>query len=340
MKYTEMHKIENYFEAFLIIFFLIFFIYLIKSFLFSLLFAATLVFLTYPIYKSILKVLRTKIFSALIVMILVFVIIIIPSYYLIVSLIYQSAFLINIGTQTLEKVSLGFCSFEMCRNIENNINFIVKNFDFVLNNLASYISNNAGSIFNSISNFAINFIIFLLGFFFMLKDGDKFLRYIKRLIPMKNEYKEALFIKFKDVNEAVFIDNILIAIFQGFLLTIGFYIFGIPSPIFWGVVASFLALIPILGAPVVWLPVAVYMFLTGDYLNGIFFALYNAIIVGLTDDLIRANLIKNKIKVHSFLILLSILGALHTFGLIGVFIGPIVISLLVSIFDLYKLDFN
>jgi len=195
-------------------------------------------------------------------------------------------------------------------------------------------------IFSSISKIFVNLFIFILALFFLLKDGENFLRYFKRLIPMKNEYKNALFLRFKDVSEAVFKDTILVAMIQGILVGIGFYLFNFSSSIFWGVIAAFFALIPLIGTAIIWLPAVVYLFLNDQLLFSILFLLYGTIIVGLSDNILRPFMLKGKIKVHPFIILISILGGLEVFGFLGIFVGPVIISLLISVFQLYKLDFN
>ena len=165
------------------------------------------------------------------------------------------------------------------------------------------------------------------------------MRYIKRIIPMKTQYKTALFIRFEDVISAVFVNNILVAIMQGTLVGMGFWGFGIPSPIFWGAIAAFFALIPIIGPPIVWVPGVIYLFLMGNYYPALGLIIFG-LIIGISDNIVRPILLKKKIEVHPFLILLSILGGLEVFGFLGIFMGPIIISLLVSVMHLYKLDFK
>lgn len=335
-----MLRIESYFETFLIIFLISLFLLLLKDFLVSILFAATLVFLSYKPYKYLVEKTRSKTVPALFVLFLIMTMILLPSYLVMISLINQTPVILKDGGEILEKISIDNCNYAVCRNIENNFNHVDFSIENIFRKVGSYISNSATNIFDSLTALIINIFVFILAFFFLLKDGDEFARYLKRIIPMKLSYKDALFLKFRDVTEAVFINTILIAIIQGILLGIGFWIFGISSPIFWSVIASFFALIPVLGAPVVWVPVVIYQIAIGDYLTGILLALYCATIVGFSDNLLRPILLRKRMKVHSFLIFLSILGGLNLFGFVGIFLGPIIISLLISVLQLYKLDFR
>lgn len=340
MNSENMRNVENYFEAFLIVSLILIFLFFIKSFLLSLLFASTLVFLTYDFYLKILAKTKSENFSAFIVLFVVILSIVIPFYVITVELIDQTTFLMSNQEVFLDKINLDFCSLEVCNTIKYNINTIDFNSNSFLLKIGNYFINSASVFFGSVSKLIIDLFIFILAFFYLLKDGEKFMKYVKRIIPMKNEYKHALFLKFRNVSSAVFINVLLMAFIQGALVGLGFWIFGLPSPLFWGVIATFFALIPVIGAAVVWVPAALYLFFFNSYILGIGLAIYGIIVISLSDNLLRPELLKNKIEVHPFLILLSILGAIEVFGFIGVFLGPIFISLLISVLHLYNLDFK
>ena len=340
MKREEMLKVENYFEAFLIISLIIVFLFIIKSFLMSLLFASVMVFLFYKPYRHLFHRIKNETIAALLIIFFVLFIILIPTYLVITSLVIESGKFLSSGNEILSNFQLDSCKYEVCRNIENNFLFLEEILDTFLSKIKSNLPESVGTIFGSIYSFVLNFFIFIFAFFFLLKDGHHFAKYIKRLIPMKNEYKEALFVKFRDVSSAVFRDTIFVALIQGTLAGLGFWFFGIPSPFFWAVIASFFALIPIVGTTIIWVPATIYLFLIGNIYFAIGLFIYCAVIVSLSDNIIRPLLLKKKIPVHPFLIFLSILGGIQLFGFMGIFLGPIVISLMVSVFQLYKLEFK
>lgn len=341
MNREEMNKVESYFEAFLIISLILVFIYLIKSFLVSLLFASTLVFLTYEFYLKILKKVKNENFSALIVLIVVLIIIILPFYLITAELVKQTTVLVTNSNGFVHNIDFEFCSEnKICNMLEENIRSLDFSFDALIVKYGTHFQTTATALVGSVSKIAVNLFVFILAFFFLLKDGEKFTRYIKRVIPMKNEYKHALFMKFRDVSSAVFVNVLLIAFIQGGLVGLGFWFFQIPSPLFWGVIATFFALIPVIGAAIVWIPAVIYLLLIKSYFFAIALGIYGTVVVGLSDNLLRPQMLKNKIEVHPFLILLSILGAIEVFGFLGVFLGPIIISLLVSVLHLYNLNFK
>lgn len=334
-------KLEGYFEFFLITSLLILCFLLIKNFIFSLLFASALVFFTYPYYKSLCEKTGGKVIPALFVEFLMLSLIVLPIYIISVNIFNQSGLILNNGIHLLSSIDLESCASSTCATIQNNLGFFDGSIESVLRKFNGFFTDSGFNLFSSITNFFISFLIFILAYFFLLKDGDKFVAYVKKLIPMKSTYKDALFIKFKDVTLAVFVNTILVAFIQGSLVGFGFWIIGIDGFLFWGLVASFAALVPYLGPSIIWGPVALYMLFTGNYFAGGFLALYGAFVVGLSDNFLRPFLLRKKTQVHPFLILLSILGGMQLFGfLLGIFLGPIIISLLVAILHLYELDFR
>lgn len=340
MNRSDMVSVEKYFEAFIIIFLISLSILLIKDYLLSILFASSLVFLVYKPYTILLKKTKKDFLSAFIMTSLVLLILFLPIYFVSFSLVTEGFQIYESSENLISEFNFDNCSYDFCSTLRSNIVF----FQAKLNNLATegfdYLSSQIGVVLNSITSFILNIAIFTLSLFFFLKDGEKFMRYVKRIVPMKNEYKDALFLRFRQVSTAVFVDSIFVAIIQGFLTGIGLYFTGFSSPIFWSIIASFLALLPLIGSALVWIPASIYLFLTSNYVLGIGLLLYGFFIISLSDNILRPILMHHRIPIHSFLIFLSILGGMSVFGFIGLFLGPIIISLLVSVLQLYKLDFK
>lgn len=336
----EIRRIENYFEVFLIVTLVFLFFLIIQEYLMALLLSATCVFLTRDTYLRLAKKTKNPAFAAFMLIFLILVIIVVPSYFLLSSVISETSNLITFGNEALHSDKLSECDFNFCRTIENNIEFVDTIIQTIIQRAGEYLTNSYSMIIGSVTKFFIGTFIFILGYFFLQKDGDKFMKYVRRIIPMKEEYKTALFMRFKDVTTEVFRDSILVAMVQGGLVGIGLWFVGMNSPVFWGIVASFFALIPMIGAGIVWVPVNIYLFLIGDYVNGIILLLYGTIIISFSDNVIRAYLLNKKVSIHPFIIFLSIMGGLEVFGFMGIFLGPVIISLLISVLQLYKLDFR
>lgn len=337
-----MNKIENYFEVFLIISLCVLFLYMIRSYITPILLASVLVFLCYKPYQKLVKLGRNKSMSAFLILFVIVLVLIYPTYWLITSLVTESLTLFESGKTLLYGVELKNCdSSQICELLNQNLGFIFTSFSTAMISLKEYILGSFGSIFDSFTTFIVQFLIFLLAFFFLLRDGELFIKSVKKIIPMKNSYKNALFLKFKDVLIAVFFNTLFLAVLQGLLVGIGFWVLGIPSSIFWGIIASFAALLPLFGPALVWFPAVLYLFLVGDYFFSVALLLYGLLLVGLIDNLIRPMFLKKKLEVHQFLILISVLGGIQLFGFfLGLFLGPMIISFLVAVLNLYRLDFR
>lgn len=338
-----MIKIENYFELILIVSLCGLFLYMIKSYITPILFASVLVFLSYKPFKRLRTLTKSESFSAFFILLLIILVLIYPTYWLVSSLLVESTSLIEGGRDLLLNLEFQHCDLSpgICAILNENLELVFNGVNSITTQLKTYFLSSLTSIFDSFATFFVNLFVFLLAFFFMLRDGEKFLIYIKKIIPMKNSYKSALFVKFKDVLVAVFFNTLFLAFLQGTLVGIGFWVVGITSPVFWGIIASFCALLPIFGPALVWLPAVVFLILSNQYAFGIGLLIYGLLLVSLIDNIVRPLFLTKKIQVHEFLVLLAVLGGIQVFGFfIGLFLGPVIISFLVSVLNLYRLDFK
>ena len=162
-------------------------------------------------------------------------------------------------------------------------------------------------------------------------------------MPLKSKYRKHVFKKLNDMAYAVIYGSIIIAIIQGALGGIGFLMFGLPSPILWGIVMMFASLIPYVGSSLIWLPASLILIFSG-YVNsdstlmvkGILFILYGVFIIGTIDNILKPKIIGDKGGLHPVLVLLGVVGGLNLLGFIGVIIGPIVLAMLVTFIGIYE----
>jgi predicted PurR-regulated permease PerM len=174
--------------------------------------------------------------------------------------------------------------------------------------------------------------------FFFFVDGKKMLTRFMYLSPLPNKYDQELFRKFRTVSYTTFVSTFVAAIAQGVVGAIGFAIVGFPAFLA-GVVVALLSLIPYLGSMIFYVPVGIYYLLAGDIWQGIFVFLWGAIVIGTTDNIVRAYMIKDKAEINPIFVLFSILGGIVMFGFRGVILGPLVVALAVTVFHLYELEF-
>lgn len=176
-------------------------------------------------------------------------------------------------------------------------------------------------------DFIIGLGIMLYLLFFLLRDGKALAERIKQVVPLRADQKTALFGRFAVVVRATVKGSVLVAIAQGTLGGLAFWFLGIHAALLWAVLMAFLALVPAIGAGLVWLPVAIYLLATGAVWQGVSLILYGVLVIGLVDNLLRPFLIGKDTKLPDYLVLISTLGGIQVFGLNGFVIGPLIAAM-------------
>ncbi len=172
--------------------------------------------------------------------------------------------------------------------------------------------------------------LFLLAMFFLLRDGKRFATEVIGLLPFSQSEREEIFESVGRTVKAVLYSMVLVPVVQGLFAVMGFWIFGLPSPFFWGTVLILGATIPGVGAPVVWLPAAIYLLFASSTWQGIGLLLYGTFVISLVDNVIKPLVLHGTAQIHTFLAFLSLVGGLLTFGPAGFLLGPVTFSLLQS----------
>ncbi|AYF86967.1 AI-2E family transporter [Pseudomonas sp. JS3066] len=179
------------------------------------------------------------------------------------------------------------------------------------------------------------FFVMLYLLYFFLRDGYEVARNVRMAIPLGEQHKRRLQIKFTRVVRATVKGNIVVAIVQGALGSLVFWFMDIQSPVFWGVMMAFLSLLPLVGAGLIWGPVALFFVLNGALWEGVGLALFGILVIGLVDNFLRPMLVGKDTRMPDYLVLISTLGGLSLFGLNGFVIGPLIAALFVASWDLF-----
>lgn len=185
-------------------------------------------------------------------------------------------------------------------------------------------------------DFIIGLGIMLYLLFFLLRDGKALAERIKQVVPLRADQKTALFGRFTVVVRATVKGSILVAIAQGALGGLAFWFLGIHAALLWAVLMAFLALVPAIGAGLVWLPVAIYLLATGSVWQGVSLILYGVLVIGLVDNLLRPFLIGKDTKLPDYIVLISTLGGIQVFGLNGFVIGPLIAAMFMVTWEIFS----
>ena len=188
----------------------------------------------------------------------------------------------------------------------------------------------------------IIFNVFLVVFltFFFTRDGEKIYRFIYELTPLEEKDRKAVFAKLNDVFSGVIRGQLLTSFTQGILTGVTFFFLSLPAPFFFGFVTFITSTIPITGASTVWVPFAFYLAITHQTAKAISLFIIGTFVISLSDNLLKPLLIGEKTKTPVFLLFLGILGGLRAYGVTGMFLGPVFISLFFALVKIYQEQYH
>ena len=188
--------------------------------------------------------------------------------------------------------------------------------------------------------FFLNLALMIYLAFFLLRDGSRLVDLLIQALPLGDERERLLFAKFAEVTRATVKGNLFIAIVQGGLGGLIFWVLDITGAVLWGVVMAIFSLLPAVGAAVVWVPVAIYLVAIGDYVPAAILTAFGAVVIGLADNLLRPILVGRDTKLPDYIVLLSTLGGLVMFGINGFVMGPLVAALFMAFWGLFIREFS
>lgn len=185
----------------------------------------------------------------------------------------------------------------------------------------------------------IGVTIILFVVYYILTDGGRLIHYIKRTAPLPPRQVDHLLREAHGGLKAVFVGQILTSAIQGALGGVGFLIVGLPGAVLWAVVMAILSLLPVVGAFVVWIPAVVFLLLEGQTWQPIFLAVWGIVIISQVDNILRPRLIGDRAAIHPVWVLLGILGGVAAFGFVGLFLGPLLVGVTISLLSVWERDY-
>jgi len=188
----------------------------------------------------------------------------------------------------------------------------------------------------NIISFAINFLLMIFTIFFLFIDGPVFLTKVKDYMPFNEEQKTRLATQMKDMIVSTVYGGVIVAIIQGILGGLGFYVIGIEAPVLWGIAMSVMSFVPLLGTLSIWGPASIYLLIQGDYLHGIGLILFGTLVISMVDNILKPLIIGSRTKMPTIVIFFSVLGGIQAFGIIGLIMGPLIMAVFVSVFEIFR----
>ncbi len=202
---------------------------------------------------------------------------------------------------------------------------------------ASYATTLAAVVVRTMSYGVLGLVVALLTMYYVLVSGPAIARRIERVAPLEPRHTRALLVEAREVGRSAFVGTILTAIVQGTLAGIGYALFGVPEPVTWGMATALASLLPVIGTAMVWAPVAGWLVVQGHPVRAVLLVAWGFVVVtSLVDYVIRPRIVGSRGHGHPLLTLVALLGGIEVFGLAGLVIAPIVMSVFVAAFRLYE----
>jgi predicted PurR-regulated permease PerM len=197
------------------------------------------------------------------------------------------------------------------------------------------IASQAVSVGQRAFNFAMALGVMLYLTFFLLRDGRQISRRIGEAVPMRAEQRKAFFDKFTTVIRATVKGSIVVAIVQGILGGLIFAFLDIRAAVLWGVVMGLFSLIPAVGTGIVWVPVSIYLLVTGSVWEGVTLLLLGVFVISMVDNVLRPILVGQDTQMPDYVVLISTLGGLSVMGINGLIVGPVVAAMFISAWEIF-----
>jgi len=191
------------------------------------------------------------------------------------------------------------------------------------------------NVVRNIGGFSINILVMTFSMFFFFVDGPYLSRLALRSIPIKSEYISTLTAKFMDITRNLFFGYIIVALLQSVVAYIIFTIFHIKGSLVLSALTFLLVFFPLVGATLIYIPLAILKILSGNIAGGIVFFVVSAVFISGIDNVLRPFFLKDRIQLHPLIIFFAILGGLFAFGFNGLILGPVLVILFLTVLDLF-----
>lgn len=324
------------------------FFWMIRGFLAPLFLAAVFAFLLDPVQRGFTFVLRSRTAAAGVVLGLAILLVLIPLG-LIIGVVADQA--IDIAQRISPWVQTQINHFRETgiEGLPEWIPFrdevityqsdIMNQFAQAAGNVGSFIVSNLTSATGNTLALFLDIVVLLFALFYFLSQGPTLAHDALKLAPLPQADRDRLAERIQSTIRATVKGTFVIALIQGVLTGAALYIAGVPGALFWTVVTIVLAIIPMIGPPLVWIPAAIWLFSTGNLWAAVALAAWGAGVVGVIDNLLRPALVGKDAKMSDLMVLISTLGGLTLFGAVGIVIGPVIAALFSAVWYIYRSNY-
>ncbi|OGC11660.1 hypothetical protein A3K48_04090 [candidate division WOR-1 bacterium RIFOXYA12_FULL_52_29] len=340
----EKERIESYRRTAaisLVVVVLILSFLIIRPFVVSLLSAAALAFIFYPLYSFLARILSSvplgKKSASLLTCLIILSVVLIPSIFIAVLLSSEvkSAYhfiqeVISSPQFQLENLPPGFTQMgQLLPHLKSGATELIGQLFSLLQ-----------GILKGIPNVLLHIFITIFSIYYFLVHGTDLYKFFADLFPISEKRYKEIITRFDNLSRGVIIGQVLVGIIQGLLAWLGFFFLGVPSPILWGSLTAIISMIPLFGAALIWVPIDIYLFLvgtmSGNYLPAIILLFYGVFVISLIDNVLKPKIVGDNSNVHPLIVLFGIIGGIQLFGIAGIIVGPLILTIFDVVIEIFK----
>ncbi len=347
----QQDRFQKLFVVLLVVFISLLFLAMLRPFLMTILLAAIFSGLVQPLHRRILAVVRGRRAAAAALTLFFFILVILVPLLGVLGIVAGQAYQVSLAVvpwvqhlrdATLDPAALARLPYvqELLEALRPHWSVVVAKGGQLAASGSSFLVDKLSAATRGTVQVAFQIVVFLYSMFFFLKDGGAILARMLYFLPLPEADERRMMGKFVSVTRAMLKGTLTIALLQGSLTGIAFALAGIDGAVFWGTLAVLLAMVPGLGAPLVWAPAVIYLFASGHVGRAVAVLVFCAGIVGTLDNFLRPRLVGRDTQMHDLMVFFGVLGGIALFGLVGFIVGPILAALFVTIWDIYGIVFR
>jgi predicted PurR-regulated permease PerM len=298
--------------------------------------AAILAIFFYPVHKWVLRKIKRGTLGAIVTTMLVGILLVVPVVLVGIEAIQQ-------GVTVFKEVPMG----DVGIKVQNAVNKVAAKLPISTPELKSKVTalaEKAGAVLAGWSTSAIgeigklvfDGIIMVIALFYFFRNGKGVLRYLADFSPRAHRQTEIIFGEIKVLVNSTITSNLVVALVQGSLAGLAFWVLSLPAPLFWGVLSGVIAFLPLIAPSLVWGGAAIYLFIMGAWVKGIIMFLMGFFIISGVDNILRPALIAGSTQLNGLVTIIALIGGISVFGFLGLVLGPLLAAVTVGILNGYR----
>ena len=304
--------------------------------------AIVLVIIFYPVHRRLAVRIRRPGLAALVSCLLVVLVVVLPLIVITIAVAEELAKVMpNLPSQLAQLTTTQPPLFgKMSAWVQNRFGVSTLGLqDFVMAQVRRWSEILVGASFNLMGNIIGTivksfFVVFTM--YYLFRDGERIVSALPSVLPLRPLQSEAIIVRTEQVVSASVYGVVTIAALQGVLGGLAFWALGIPSPMLWAVLMTFICMIPVLGSFLVWLPLSIYLIVKGHWTKAVLLIVWGALVISMVDNFLRPRLIRNQTKLHELFVFFSVLGGISVFGLLGIVLGPVVLAITLGLLQTFR----